>query len=244
MRYLSYFLIYLLCGISLEACRCDLCLPNFPPEIQVDPLKHCVEHNAFVPFDKTKDYIECLKNHISKYHNVAGSLFTFPDGSKKEIYRSAYLFNSPRALQELVQERGVTTLINFHNTNRFDQTPWIEIEKNLFLTFGGINYIYIPDFNYKFNNEAEKQAVFDKITFILNLIQQAPGNVLFHCMGGEHRSGIIYGILHRIYHPVPIEAIIQEYKCHVAWQSEEQPGGFNPKNVELIKDYPIERIFD
>lgn len=248
MQTIRYFLIVLFLQASLGACRCEICLRNIPEEIQVPPLLHCTEYTHYEPqlgllkTDNPKLFETELKEHVKKYNNAAGMIVSFPDGTRKSVYRSGYLGENPEAIQELVKERHVETMINIHNTDKFDSGPWIEKEKALFYSYGGKEYIYISDFNYNFANAEQKDKVMQKIASIIKLIQQSEGNVLFHCMGGEHRSGIIYGVLHKCYHKIAMESIIQEYKCHAAWQSEEQPGGYNPNNEELIRDFPVEYL--
>lgn len=244
MPVIRYLIAFMLLATYLEACRCEICLNNIPEEIQVPALNHCTEYTRFDPIlssfkGNNEDYQIILRSHLMKYNNVAGSKFVFPDGTTKEIYRSGYLGDCPEAMKELVQERKIETLINFHHTTKFDPTIWVETEKALFKACGGKNYIYITDFDYNFKNESEKRQVMKKITSIITLIRECEGNVLFHCMGGEHRSGIIYGILHKLYHSMTLEAIIHEYKCHTAWVSDELPGGYHLNNVELIEDYVI-----
>lgn len=240
MRFIKWFLTIIIIQCSfLNACRCEKCSQNIPLKIQVPPLTKCNEHTIFEMKEKEDpDFEQHLQQHIKKYQNVGGSVFTFPDGSTKVIYRSSFLCETPDALQELIQERHVETVINLYNTHLFDINPWVEKEKALCESFGCKNYINITDFNYNFNNDEEKQKVMEKITEILSIIRSSQGNVLIHCMGGEHRSGIIFGVLRKCYHPVSMEAIIQEYKCHTGGTNEELQCGYNAKNVELIMDYP------
>lgn len=227
--------------------RCKHC-GNLPASIKVAPLKYCIDSTGFEPEmglckdSNSNKFERLLKRHIRRFNNVAGSRFTFPDGTNKEIYRSAYLSESPLAIKELAQDRGVKVIINIHNNSKISTKEWIKKEEGIFRKYGGKKYIHIPDFNYKYLNIKEKEAVFEKIRKIVQLVLNSEGNVLVHCGGGEHRSGVIYAILHRCFHDISLETIIQEYKCHCAWENDHMIGGYHHQNVELIKDFPIESI--
>ena len=63
------------------------------------------------------------------------------------------------------------------------------------------------------------------------------GNVYFHCGGGMHRSGMIFGILRRCINNDPMDVIEAEYKRHTAYRSPEKPGGFEPLNLRFIREF-------
>ena len=247
IRFLILVLSFFGC---MDACRCEKCSVNIPFELQVPPFEHLNEYTTYneilgkLEESDGEEFQRVLKSHVKVNNNAAGSCFTFPDGFVREIYRSSHLAESPEGLRELIQERGVGTLINLHQTDKFDMRPWTEKEKDHFYTFGGKEYIHVTDFNYRFRYVPEKQLAIDKIVHIVNLIKAGKGNVLIHCMGGEHKSGIVFAVLRRCFQNVPIEAIIQEYKCHCGWVSDEQPGGFNPKYVELFTKFPVELVLN
>src|SRR5207244_9516797 len=63
------------------------------------------------------------------------------------------------------------------------------------------------------------------------------GNIHVHCGGGMHRTGMIIGILERCVNHEPPDVIDAHYKHHVAWHSDAQPGGYEPGNLQLIRDF-------
>lgn len=63
------------------------------------------------------------------------------------------------------------------------------------------------------------------------------GNVYFHCGGGMHRSGMVFGVLRRCLNRDPLPLIEEEYRRHTGWRSEREPGGFEPLNLELIRSF-------
>jgi hypothetical protein len=63
------------------------------------------------------------------------------------------------------------------------------------------------------------------------------GNIYLHCAGGMHRSGMVFGVLRRCVNQDTMEVIEKEYARHVAWASVSQPGGFEPLNLQFIRDF-------
>jgi hypothetical protein len=63
------------------------------------------------------------------------------------------------------------------------------------------------------------------------------GNILIHCGGGMHRTGMIIGILQKVINGMPMEAIAAEYRYHVSYKNEDDPGGFEQGNLDFIRDF-------
>lgn len=63
------------------------------------------------------------------------------------------------------------------------------------------------------------------------------GNLYFHCGGGMHRSGMVFGVLRRCFNRDPLPLIEEEYRRHTGWRSAREPGGFEPLNLELIRSF-------
>ena len=53
------------------------------------------------------------------------------------------------------------------------------------------------------------------------------GNLYFHCAGGMHRSGMLFGVLRR---------------CIKGYISESEPGGFEPLNLRFIREFDCSLI--
>ena len=70
------------------------------------------------------------------------------------------------------------------------------------------------------------------------MIRCSEGNVLIHCMGGEHNTGVIFAILRKLYQQVDLDVIIQEYKCHCGWVSDDTLNGVYQVNIDIIKEFP------
>lgn len=65
------------------------------------------------------------------------------------------------------------------------------------------------------------------------------GNILVHCCGGMHRTGMIVGIIRRYVNDDPIESVLDDYRRHVDWKSAEHPGGAEELNMKFIKDFDL-----
>ncbi len=63
------------------------------------------------------------------------------------------------------------------------------------------------------------------------------GHVAVHCGGGMHRTGMVVGVLERCWNGAPREVWERAYRRHVAWQSDAQPGGFEPANLAFIGNF-------
>jgi hypothetical protein len=91
--------------------------------------------------------------------------------------------------------------------------------------------------------QANRALAMERAAAILNTQVLRPqgaaprGNVLLHCGGGMHRTGMLYGILQRCINQTPMAEIEREYKAHVAYTSEQQPGGYEPLNLRFIEEF-------
>lgn len=63
------------------------------------------------------------------------------------------------------------------------------------------------------------------------------GNIYFHCAGGMHRSGMLFGVLQRCLNATPMKRIEASYRRHVDHVSDAQPGGYEPLNLRFIRDF-------
>ena len=70
------------------------------------------------------------------------------------------------------------------------------------------------------------------------------GNIYFHCAGGMHRSGMLFGVLRRCLNGAPMEAIEAEYRRHVGYVSDQEPGGYEPLNLRFIREYDCSLLKD
>ena len=70
-----------------------------------------------------------------------------------------------------------------------------------------------------------------------------PGAVYIHCYGGHHRTGVVYGVLQKCIGKMSVEDVINEYKCHIGYESAKKPGGFHADNETLIREFPCEQYF-
>ncbi len=68
------------------------------------------------------------------------------------------------------------------------------------------------------------------------------GNLHVHCGGGMHRTGMVVGILQRCLNGVSPQDLVDEYRRHVAWTSDDQPGGYEQGNIDFILDFDCDLL--
>jgi hypothetical protein len=196
-------------------------------------------------YGKQPEVFEALfKKHVADFNNISGSVIYFPSG-KKDIYRSAMLAYSPDTLKELMEERGVKTVFHLSNKKTVDQQAWTQKEKEYFLSLGGKleNYVHIKDFDYLFNDEDELYSGQQKVAEIIEQIEKSEGNVVIHCLGGEHKTELIFEVMQKHYNHLKMDNITERYKCHTAWQPDPlAKSGFKQNNLDFIRDFPGELL--
>lgn len=196
--------------------------------------------------DHNQELAETRFEILNALHNNAnGSLFYFQKGPKK-VYRTAMLMGNIGCLDELINVHGVRHIIDIANPISYDTEPWTKREKKYFFELAPSletsQYIEIPDLYYKYKNEKEKEFAYQRVVEIIYKIEDLDGPVLLHCLGGEQKTGVIYGIMQKCINKVPMSEIIEEYKCHTAWQSPQNLGGYRQWNVDFIKNFPCEYL--
>ncbi len=72
---------------------------------------------------------------------------------------------------------------------------------------------------------------------------EAPkGNILIHCGGGMHRTGMVIGVLQKVINGLSMEDIKKTYSYHVGYIDEKNPGGFEQGNLDFIAEFPSELL--
>ena len=195
-------------------------------------------------FHKDKVLFEQLfKLHIAKYSNTSGSIVNFKN-SPKEVYRSAILSENLALLSELVKERNVKSIVVLTNSKIFNIAPLINKEREFFMVLGGKQFNHILDFDCDFdhNNSNEVQKAQVKVAAIIKLIAASQDNILIHCLGGEHRSEVVFEIMQRCINKLDMDNITQRYKCHTGWESKTAIGNYRQENLDFIRDFPCELL--
>lgn len=224
------------------------CAETIPNELRVPEFSnemYCTEYEKeFEAVDKNDPMFEQLfKLHVAKFSNIDGSVVRFKS-SQKDIYRSAILSENIALLSELVKERRVQSLVVITNSNIFDIVPWLNKERSVFSALGGSQFIHILDFDDRSHSQdnSEIQYMQHKIASIIRLVANAKGNVLIHCLGGEHKTELIFEVMQRCINGVDMENIIQRYKCHSGWKDDKNKCGFRQSNIVFIQNYPCDLV--
>ncbi|MCP3940060.1 MAG: hypothetical protein GY710_01070 [Desulfobacteraceae bacterium] len=68
------------------------------------------------------------------------------------------------------------------------------------------------------------------------------GNILIHCGGGMHRTGMVIGVLQKVINGLSMEDIKKTYSYHVGYIDEKNPGGFKQGNLDFIAEFPAQLL--
>lgn len=190
------------------------CEDVFSIDIQVKKLKNCNQNRTFVrkgsADQKSISLLEAMKNH----NNVGASVVKFRN-KKKIVYRSANLAEAPLCLQDVVRDGKVKTIIDLHSGTVGFEAEVRNLEASVFTRLGGETYIFINDYMVDSPNYSASQMN-TRIASIIKLIASSDGNVLIHCLTGEHDTGVIFGVIQKCYNGIPIEQISKNLACHMA----------------------------
>ena len=172
------------------------------------------------------------------------------DGQPLVLYRSAYT-HAPAAegscYRALVHEAGVRHTVNLYSGPM--PTDDLDRDERAVMEAAGGTY-----FNAHEGSEAVKgwrervgHVKDDELREVMKDLAQlirtevlrpggsAPvGPVHVHCGGGMHRTGMVMGVLDRCINGADDGKIVTDYRRHVAWQSAEEPGGYEQDNVDFI----------
>jgi hypothetical protein len=231
---------------ALAICDCDITLPK---ELRLKKLSYGVGYTRFEKelgetFHTDKSLFEQLfKLHVAKFNNISGSVIRF-NKAPKDVYRSAILSENIALLSELVKTRNVKSIVVLTNSKIFNIAPWIDKEKAVFAVLGGTQFIHILDFDcdFDFKNSIEVQVARNKVRSIIQIIANVNGNVLIHCLGGEHRTEVIFEVMQKCLNNMDMENITKRYKCHTGWESMANKGNFRQDNIDFIRDFPCESL--
>lgn len=219
------------------------CAKYMPAGLQQEKLKNCNDKVTWgYELSKIEDtdpklFDEMVKKKVLSDNNTSAASFQFSSENKKVVYRSSFLSGVPACLDELVKERGVQTIVNLYSGTLNSHNELAQQERLAFQSFGG--HVYTNVLNYEDNfKKLSKQEIFKKLKEIINLIETSPGNVLIHCYGGMHRTGLVFGVMQKCLHKLPIERVLDEYKCHAAWESKEREGGYKKENETVLREFP------
>ncbi|MBF0301075.1 MAG: tyrosine-protein phosphatase [Oligoflexia bacterium] len=177
---------------------------------------------------------------VLKQNNMGASIVKFASGNKT-VYRSSFLSGSESCISDLVKDGGVKTIVNLYGGEIENQNALAIKERGLLQKSGGDLYVNILNYDYKFSKNP-KETIFKKIKIIIKQIEMSEGNVLIHCYGGVHRTGIVYGVIQKCINKLPIETVIQEYKCHTAYENSEKVGGYESENEVVIREFPCDGL--
>ena len=184
-----------------------------------------------------------VSDNVRETSNMGGAKFRFPSGREKSVYRSSFMAGKKECLSRLVNDNRVLSIFSYYSGSLKESSKTLsDEERRTFADLGG--KFYHQPLNYEDDfKKSSKEGVFEKVTEIIKAIDHAPGNVLIHCYGGINRTGVLFGVMQKCLNKIPIEDVLNEYKCHTGWESEERVGGYEIDNEIAIREYPCEKLY-
>jgi len=176
------------------------------------------------------------------------------------IFRSGTMVDLKRpnsVYRNLLKKANVRHVVNLYD-GPYPLGDVYEAEKKIIFDAGGTyhderdvkpsrkwRYLVQKEEEYDVKKETAFAIVAGVIKNILlpNDKQPNPGeNVLVHCGGGMHRTGMVVGIIRKVFSNDSMEDIINDYRQHVAYCDEDFQGGREPLNEKFIKDFPPDKV--
>ena len=185
-----------------------------------------------------------------------GSRTYGPDPKPLLLFRSGTMPDAGQptsCLNDLLNHAGVRHVVNLY-AGPFPLHDFIATEAKVAHTHGATHYNAAdhstegePEWRTLIEKEAHydahlQQAMGLAADLINNQVlrpngEPPKGNILLHCGGGMHRSGMIYGILQRCINQRPMAEIEAIYKYHTEYESDAAPNGYEALNVKFIADF-------
>ena len=223
------------------------CSNRAPERVRVTKVPQCddtVYWDYSVAASRASDpalFEKTIVAELTEHQNMGGARFRFPSGIEKTVYRGSFLTANLACLDGLVKERNVRSVVNLYRGELQSHIELAEQEVRAFESFGGRAYLQILNYTYRLDHQT-KEALFQRVAEIARLVEAAPGDVMIHCFGGMHRTGVLFGVLQKCLNHVPIDQVLDEYRCHTDWKSAERPGGASQENETAIREFPCELL--
>ncbi len=193
---------------------------------------------------------------------LKGYYWTDKDGNKQPltIFRTAFTpfpKSKDSCFRSLLKKGKVKHVINLYD-GEMNLNDLIKQERETSSEFYA-SYIKTADLNYghwrsTIRKHPEKGPELSKASKnvaklikeqILNPQGNPPkGNILIHCGGGMHRTGMIIGLLMRLINNSPDKLIIDTYKYHTGYKKKDTPGGFEQGNLDFIFNFDQKLLID
>jgi hypothetical protein len=161
-------------------------------------------------------------------------------------------------MSSLVANEGLSKIVNYDELDWPSAKKMTSQEREMLMSLNpkAKYWEFTPTqgrtFQYKFakgKGETPEQKKRDVMTMVASIIREIEGDpsslgsVYIHCYGGHHRTGAVWGVLQKCMGRMPVEDVINEYKCHIGYESAERPGGYHADNEALIREFPCEEFF-
>lgn len=216
--------------------RPDVCT-GLPPPAEFVHANRAFErhyHSDFSLFQRE------LTEFVTRYNNLGGARFRLPTGDKV-VYRSSILTRNPGCLSHLVQKASVASVVNLYSGTLIRERELAFDEEALFERFGGRSYVHILGFSDVPKPDYDSGAIHRDLAGIVGIIGALPGNVLIHCVGGIHRTGLVFGVLQKCFGAESLDRVVADYTRHAGGVVAGNPE-YRPANVEIIRDFDCGKV--
>lgn len=183
-----------------------------------------------------------------------------PQFTEKSILKRGILESDQKraCMKNLVDQYHLSKIVNYDELDWGEAIDLTNDEKKLLsevnprAKYWEFTPNYGRTFQYKFSKgkgDTLQQKKEDVMTMVADIIHEVEGQksdsgaVYIHCYGGHHRTGAVYGVMQKCFGKMPVDDIINEYKCHIGYESEQKPGGYHADNETLIREFPCDKYF-
>lgn len=217
------------------------CESHFPRAIQVNTVPECNEAKTHLPNSRNQldqSFNFELYTHALGHDNLGGIKLQRHNHPPKVIYRSGVLSSSPLCLKNLAKIGQIKTIVNLLSSEYGYEKEQGKLEESIFNDLGGQNYIQILNFHISTHSTKVDQELFQRIKDIILQIINLNGNVLVHCIIGEHNTGVIMGVIEKCYQHLPMDDIAKSTRCHIGSINAEYNRFALAKVEKIIASFP------
>jgi hypothetical protein len=202
-----------------------------------------------------RTYFDLLRPHNLGVVALEGWTYEGPDGEERPLllFRSGVTTNPAtpcKCFRSLVKHGRVRHVFNlyggtfpFHDMLAREQKECEEMGISYFNAARKNEYAWRALVEEKEDYEQNRKRAMKRLARFISEQLLRPGgepprgNLYVHCGGGMHRSGMLVGVVRKCINGDSWSIIEAEYRRHVAWRSEAEPGGFEPLNLRFIKEF-------
>jgi hypothetical protein len=213
---------------QVQAKDCSVLCPttNLPKDCKSSP-KHSEEINQLLlkkEFPEKELQQRLLLEVLAPTTNLGCTNFL-----GKKLYRGSFLTFHPKCIKALVDKSNKLTVVNIYSGSVNLASDLSELERREFKLFGVADYLYFQDFHTTSSDH--------EIVTLIEILNRLPGDIYLHCFGGIHKTGLLFGVIQKCINKLPIDTVIEEYRCHASYQSPHAVGSSRKYDEDRLKNF-------